>query len=314
MTRPIWPGDARFAFTVFDDADSSTVANTAPVYRLLADLGLRTTKSVWVLPSRGSFAGESLHDAGYRQWILELQAEGFEIGLHNVGDGAFGREEILAALEEYRSVLGSYPRVHTNHVSNPDCLYWWDRRFEFPVSAAYRLAFRVRSGRARPLAGEDPESPHYWADAAKEHVDYIRNLTFNGIDTLAADPRMPYFVDSKRAGSNRWFSSTDGQRLAEFRDLITPANLDRLEARGGACIVYTHFGSDFVDSEGRVDPLFRERLTDLASRRGWFVPVGRLLDHLATGTSGKDPGYAYRLARNLRWAVDRIEKRRRYGR
>ena len=66
MTRPTFPGDARFAFSVFDDADNATVANVSPVYRLLAAHGILTTKSVWVYPPRGRFGGECLLDPDYR--------------------------------------------------------------------------------------------------------------------------------------------------------------------------------------------------------------------------------------------------------
>jgi hypothetical protein len=267
-----------------------------------------------VYRSRGDFGGESLEDPAYRSWVLDLRARGFEIGLHNVGDGSFSRSEILAGLETFREVVGSYPRAHANHVSNPDCLYWWDRRFEFPFSLLYRLTYRARHGRLVRPRGEEPSSPHFWGDSAKRHLQYIRNLTFNGIDTLALDPRMPYRVASKEAFSNLWFSSSDGQRLEEMVDLLSPEHLDALEAGGGACIVYTHFGAGFVDGAGRVDPAFERRIVDLAGRAGWFVPVSTLLDHLAEGRSTADPGYRYRLARNARWAIDRLAKRRRYRR
>ena len=155
MTQPAWPNGARFAFSVFDDADNATRANSEPVYALLEAHGLRTTKSVWVYPSRGAYGGDSLADESYREWVRRLQSAGFEIGLHNVGDGAFSRAEILAGLETFRDVLGSGPRVHANHVSNPDCLYWWDRRFEWPINLAYRVAYRLRHGRRRRLSGDD---------------------------------------------------------------------------------------------------------------------------------------------------------------
>jgi hypothetical protein len=312
MTRPRFPGGARFAFSVFDDADDATVANSAPVYRLLAEHGILTTKSVWVYPPRGRSHGECLLDPQYRDWVLQLKEQGFEIGLHNVGDGSFSREEILAGLDTFRDIIGSYPRVHANHVSNPDCIYWWDRRFEWPFSLLYRLAYRLIHGRLGRRPGDDPSSPHFWGDASKRHLDYIRNLTFNDIDTLARDPRMPYPVRSKQAYSNRWFSSSDGQKVEEMRDLLSDANIDALEASGGACIVYTHFASGFVDDAGRVDPAFERGIARLASKRGWFVPVSTLLDHLAAEGPSDDPGYRYRLARNVRWAIDRAAKWRRY--
>ena len=312
MSRVSYPGGARFAFSVFDDADDATVANSAPVYRLLAENGIFTTKSVWVYPPRGGFQGECLLDDGYRDWVQELRDQGFEIGLHNVGDGTFSRQEILDGLEIFRDVVGHYPRIHANHVSNPDSIYWWDRRFEWPFNLAYRVAYRLRHGRIGRRPGHDPSSPHFWGDAVKAHIRYTRNLTFNGIDTLADDPRMPYEVRSKRAYSNLWFSSSDGQRVEEMRDLLSEANIDALEARGGVCIVYTHFASGFVDGSGRVDPIIQRRIEYLASKPGWFVPVGTLLDHLASQRPTTDPGYAYRLTRDLRWAVDRVRKWRRY--
>ena len=55
-------------------------------------------------------------------------------------------------------------------------------------------------------------------------------------------------------------------------DLLAPKNLDRLEEQGGACIVYTHFASQFVGADGRVAAPFRRALEDLAGRAGWFVP------------------------------------------
>lgn len=314
MTRRPLPNGARFAFSIFDDADFATVANVAPVYDLLAKHGILTTKSVFVHPSRGKFGGESLADPGYRKWVVDLHERGFEIGLHNVGDGQFSRREILDGLDLFREVVGAYPRAHANHVSNPDCIYWWDRRFEIPFNWLYRLTYRVMHGRRSELPGEDPSSPHFWGDAFKEHISYVRNLTTNRIDTLAFDPRMPYRVGSKERFSNMWFSSSDGQTVEEMRDLLSKANVNSLEASGGACIVYTHFASGFVDAAGQVDPVFERQIAYLASRPGWFVPVSTLLDHLAAGGSTGDPGYRYRLARNVRWGTDRLRKRRRYRR
>ena len=42
-----WPEDKGFAFTIFDDTDYQTAENTREVYSFLADLGLKTTKSIW---------------------------------------------------------------------------------------------------------------------------------------------------------------------------------------------------------------------------------------------------------------------------
>jgi len=42
-----WPEGKKFAFTVFDDTDLSTLGNVREIYSFLMDHGFRTTKSVW---------------------------------------------------------------------------------------------------------------------------------------------------------------------------------------------------------------------------------------------------------------------------
>ena len=41
-----WPNGKRFAFTIIDDTDKSTVENIKPVYDYLYSHGLKTTKTV----------------------------------------------------------------------------------------------------------------------------------------------------------------------------------------------------------------------------------------------------------------------------
>ncbi len=50
-----WPSGKKFAFTIIDDTDHGTVSNLKPVYDLLNELGIKTTKTVWVYPPRDSF-------------------------------------------------------------------------------------------------------------------------------------------------------------------------------------------------------------------------------------------------------------------
>ena len=78
-----WPNGKRFAFSIVDDTDDATVENVRPIYDLLAECGLRTTKTVWPLrPIRSSSLAETLEDSTYRNWIEKLQDDGFEIGFH----------------------------------------------------------------------------------------------------------------------------------------------------------------------------------------------------------------------------------------
>lgn len=306
-----FPGGARFAFTILDDTDFSEVANTRPVYDLLLACGLRTTKTVWVLPSRDRFAGASLEDPDYLGFVRNLQRRGIEIALHGVGSGRFSRAEIADGLERYHTLLGEYPRIHVNHGENPDNLWWGARRFAAPVSWLYGgLAPKGR----RAYHGEDPASPCYWADLASRHVRYIRNFTFNPIDTRQCDPRMPWRDPRPRAWSPGWFSSSDGHTVEEFTALLAPERVAELEQRGGVCIVYTHFGCGFVQ-QGQVVPAFAARVRALAGRPGWFVPVSTLLDHLAgPGGTPHTVSHAYLLRLSLRWLAGRVAKRLRFGR
>jgi hypothetical protein len=313
-----FPGGRRFAFSVFDDTDNGTIANLSPVYELLNEHRVLTTKSVWVYPPRGRFSGQSLRDEDYLGFIRKLQSQGFEIALHGVGDGSFTRQEIMDGLAIFHEKIGHYPRIHTNHSQNPGNLYWRHERFAFPISGLYRAAsgfLKPGSRTSNDSLGSQASSTQFWGDIAKRHILYMRNLTFNDIDTLTCDPRMPYEVRRKSEYSNLWFSSSDGHTVDEMTDLLAPKNLDRLEEQGGACIVYTHFASGFVGADGRVAAPFRRAIEDLAGRAGWFVPVGTLLDHLrASHAQDADQGYWYELALNLRWLADRIVKKARYRR
>jgi hypothetical protein len=308
-----FPDNKRFAFTVFDDTDGATVDNVKPVYDFLHELGIKSTKSVWVYPSRGSFGGSSLHDEEYARFILSLRDKGFEIALHSVGDGKFTTVEIREGVELFKSIVGYYPKVHANHASNPDCLYWWEKRFEEPISFFYTLF----SSRQSQDGGETRDGECFWGDVAKQHIKYIRNLTFGGIDTLAIDPRMPYLRKRTLEYSNYWFSSSDGHTASEFLDLLTEGNIDRLAEDGGACIIYTHFASGFATG-GNLNPGFRKSIEYLTRQDGWFVPVSTLLDYILSERQQIgckiEPSYGYFLYLNWRWAIDRYIKHRRYHR
>ena len=306
-----WPEGKAFAFTVFDDTDNSTVANTKPVYDLLFDLGFLTTKSVWVYPSKGQFSGQSLSDPVYLKWIHDLQSKGFEIGLHNVGDGFFTRDEILHGIELFHEHLGIYPRIHSNHKSNYDNIYWQSERFNWPYNHLYRVFQKMFRGQSFRSLGNIQESPCFWGDVCKKHIDYIRNYTCMDINTLEFNPSMPYIDVDKLAYSNRWFSSSDGHTAHEFCALANTESLERLMSQGGACIVYTHFASGFVDSRGNVLPLFRKKMEHLASLNGFFKPASTILDHLRTH---QQTTLAYQKPSTTRWLVDRIIKKARYRR
>lgn len=123
-----FPGGKKFAFPICDDTDAATVENVKPVYDYLCELGILTTKTVWVLPTNEPEVwpswGETLSDSNYASFILDLQDNGFEIALHGCRGGSSKRSEILESVEKFKEIIGHYPRIHINHYRNKDNLYW----------------------------------------------------------------------------------------------------------------------------------------------------------------------------------------------
>jgi hypothetical protein len=298
-----FPDNRRFAFSIFDDTDLSTVENVSPVYRLLEELGMRTTKSVWPLASTvdGLFSGSSIQEPEYLQFVLSLKRAGFEIALHNVRNSASTREEVEQGLAEFHRLLGHFPRVHANHAANRENLYWGAARFS-TLAPVYRV---IKSFYERwPFEGHVEGSKYFWGDICRVRIDYVRNLVFREINLERVNPSMPYY-DPQRPFVKAWFSSSDGGDANAFCDLMQPENQDRLEEEGGVCIVYTHFACGFV-RKGNVHPEVRALLRRLSKKRGWAVPVSTLLDylHLRRGTLEISPDEIARMERS--WLSERI--------
>lgn len=305
-----WPNNKKFAFTIIDDTDNGTVENTKPVYDFLYKKGIITIKTVWVYPPRDKFTGGCLLDNEYLDFILELQSRGFEIGLHNVGSGKFERDEIIEGIEIFKQKLGFYPKIQINHASNIDNIYWGSERYQ----SLLRIIIRLLYGDRRKYHGSDVNSKYFWGDVCKEKIKYIRNYTFNDINTLKLDPLMPYMDKDKLDYSNYWFSSSDGHTVEEFNHLVRKENIDKLEAEGGACIVYTHFASGFVDSKGKLNQEFIENIEYLSSKDGWFVPAGTLLDYLLSQKSTQHVSKIYLNRLDFKWVIDRVIKKLKFNR
>jgi hypothetical protein len=271
-----WPEGKEFAFTMVDDTDCSTVENTKPVYDLLAENGLLTTKTVWPLSEseRPISGGDSLENPCYRDWVLNLNAAGFEIAMHGVADGSSCREKVGAGFKYFREVIGEDPSIYTNHVGQAEGIYWGAARFDPPLRWIYES---IRRGHRREVyAGADLASPHFWGDHC-QRSKYVRNLVFADINTLKMDPLMPYH-DPSRPHVRNWFSSSYGSSVEAFCRLISEANQDRLLREGGACIVYTHLGSTFHPLSSDLKRLVRR----LGALPGWFVPATTLLDFIGS--------------------------------
>jgi hypothetical protein len=273
----IWPDDKRFALTIFDDPDSQDEQQSQLIYSFLADLGFRTTKAVWPLgPLRETNSpGTTCGDHSFRAHCQDLQRDGFEIGFHNAAPHSCTRQETIEALDLFRQYFGRDPVVMANHY-NADAMYWGPARLDGIHRQIYTL---ITLGRTRNRHfGEIPGHPAFWGDICRERIRYCRNFVFPGIDTLGALPTMPYY-DPRRPYVRAWYTSTDGHNCQQFLKAIAEESQDQLEASGGACIMYTHFGHWFVEN-GKLNATFQRLMKRLAAKRGYFVPTGTLLEYL----------------------------------
>lgn len=298
-----FPNGKKFAFTIIDDTDVGTVDNLKPVYDLLHQLGLRTTKTVWpVACPEGSAdfdSSQTLADEAYRAFAVDLQTKGFELTWHGATMEPSERPRTVAALERFRQIFGDYPRIHLNHALNRENVYWGVNRLD---SSLLRNAVRkLAHWEPDYFVGEREGSAYWWGDLCARHVMYGRNLTTNQLNTARFNPSMPYH-DPQRPLVPWWFSSSDAESVEEFNELLEPSHQDQLEREGGFCIIATHFGKDFA-RDGKVNPVTRARLEELASRPGWFPPAGELLDWLRqkrTATSSQATLSRYEWSR-MQW-------------
>ncbi|MBD3381065.1 MAG: hypothetical protein GF404_02595 [candidate division Zixibacteria bacterium] len=274
-----WPDNRKFAFTVFDDTDLSTLENTSEIYRFLFDLGIKITKSVWMLSGEKNVpnSGMTCEDPQYLKWILSLKEQGFEIGWHLASYTTSNRQTTINALDKFKDVFGEYPKAMANHSQNLENIYWGSAKLSNPlIKLIYNLATRFKNhGRFK---GHVRDSELFWGDICKSRIRYCRNLQFRDINTLKICPFIPYH-DSERKYVNLWFASADGANLNSYNSLLSEHNQDRLESEGGACIVYTHLGAGFYQDK-QLNTKFRSLMERLAEKAGWFVPVTELLDYL----------------------------------
>ncbi|MDH3600417.1 MAG: hypothetical protein OEU26_12350 [Candidatus Tectomicrobia bacterium] len=279
MPNPVtWPDGKDFAFTIFDDTDLQTVENAREVYAFLADMGLRTTKSVWPLRGglRPKIGGMTCEDAAYLQWVLSLQEQGFEVALHNVTYHTSPRPVTVQGIEQFHHLFGHYPFSMANHVGCYEGIYWGNSRLTGLHEALYNVLLRYR--KTNVFQGHIENSSLFWGDICKEHIQYVRNFIFGEINTLSICPFMPYH-DPKRPYVNYWFASSEGADINSFLSMIAEKNQDRLAAEGGACIMYTHLARGFY-AGGQLHSGFKSLMERLSRMNGWFVPVRNLLDYL----------------------------------
>jgi hypothetical protein len=186
------------------------------------------------------------------------------------------RPETRAGLDRFESLFGHAPYSASNHFVCRENMYWGDGRVSSFYALLYNLLTRFRQH--NQFRGHLPGDAHFWGDLCQAKIGYLRNFVFGEINTLDACPRMPYH-DPLRPFVPLWFASSEGAAVSSFVRCISEENQDRLEAEGGACIMYTHFANGFI-RDGALDSRFRRLMERLSAKSGWFVPVHVLLDFL----------------------------------
>lgn len=290
-----YPYGKNFAFTITDDADNHRLEKIRPVYELLSELGMRTTIAVWPREATRSNGmpdvegvfdyGDTLERGVYRDYILELKRRGFEIAMHTVSGGNDQREETIKGYEEFKSIIGEYPKINIMHSNNLEDVYWGAKVFKGDIARWIfgDLIGMVYAKARYQFGGEDPHSPYFWGDILKERTKYVRLWGTSDINTIRFNPSMPYH-DPDKPYVNYWFSFSDGYNLYYFNKLISDRNFERLARERGASIVYTHFAGFSKrkkDGSYKLDEYFRNQIEKIANQKdGWFVPASVLLDRL----------------------------------
>ena len=274
----VWPDGKDFAFSVFDDTDRATLDNVGKVYSLLAELGFRTTKSIWPLQAEEApmDVGSTCENREYLAWLKQLQAIGFEIGYHLSTFRSSVRAVTIRGIERFAELFGHYPKTMSNHVGCRESLYWGSDRLSGFNRIIYNVLTRYR--RNNKYQGHIEKTKYFWGDVSKEKIGYVRNFVFPDTNTLRMCPMMPYH-DADRPYVKYWFASSGGSTVEDFSACISEKNQDQLEGEGGACIMYTHFAFGF-DQDGNLNKRFKYLMKRLGSKYGWFVPASELLDYL----------------------------------
>lgn len=302
-----FPNSKRFAFTILDDTDDSTLENVKPVYDALKANGLRTTKTVWPVDcpegSRIFFAADTLQRKAYLEFVHQLATDGFEIAFHGATMESSLRDRVVRALEFFKGEFGAYPTLFCNHGHNRDNLYWGYKRFQ--TSWLRRTIRLFRKESASYYLGDVEGSDYFWGDLCREHIRYVRNWTFPRLNMFEVNPEMPYRLPGT-PHVNLWFSTADAPDVAAFVRLLSRENIDRLDQAGGLCIVSTHLGKGFT-RDGRLAPQVESIFRTLSEKQGWYVPASEMLDYLVEAQGKGQTLGAWRTAMlEMRYLVEKL--------
>lgn len=277
MIKNIWPNGKKFAFTIIDDCDNDRLDVINSIYNFLDDINIKTTKNVWIYPSRDTeMSGNCLLDQNYRECILNLKSLGYEIGIHGVGAGDFKKDEIADGFEIFKEIIGDYPNIHTNHKGNKDGIYVEFNRYSKLFNKIYKNS-KLKNIKSY---GDVYFSEYFWGNISKKYIKYIKDQEYNCTNIFKYDNYLPYVDRDRLEHSNYWFSCCDGYSYNKFNSIIDNRKIDQLIFERGLCIISTDFSRDFLDGNGEIGSTFRQNMEYISKRNGWFAPVTDILDYI----------------------------------
>lgn len=280
--RLLWtPWPYRAGFCITDDTDAADLRSVRIVYDVLRSLNLRTTKTVWPfepeepcgIPATpaSTLRGITLQDPDYLEYCRGLARDGFEIALHGASAGNNRRERIVQAFELLEREFGN-SGTYICHSKNADNIYWEEK-----VAPNARLRIMLRLYSRHRAFGEVEGSPYFWGDICREKVRRIRLFRTLKTDTLAVNPSMPYYEESKPYVRG-WFAATK----RSFHDCTSAAALNRLARSNGLTVLYQYMHRYADPVRDEVLPEFWKDAERLAADERILVDTTqRLMDRLA---------------------------------
>src|SRR5437667_2470462 len=277
----LWtPHPHRGGFAIVDHTDGASLEGVRIVYDFLDSLGLRATKTVWVFEPEGPsgipplpasvLRGVTLETRAYREYCAELVRRGFEIALHGASAGNNRRDRTLAAFERLERELKTGARTYVCHAKNAENPYWQARAVD---RSPLRWVMKLVASRHR-CSGEIPTSPYFWGDVCRERVRYVRLFRTAQLNTLAANPSMPYF-EREKPYVRGWFTMTD----RSLGDATRPEALAMLSHENGLCILRQHLARHADPESWSVRPGFEAAMRRLRGAPDlWVDTAGAMLD------------------------------------
>lgn len=278
-----FPFGKQFAVTFIDDTDGATLKNIRPVYDFLSEKNMYITKTVWPLKAtdysggykNASLEGETLQDQDYKYYCKELQERGFELAMHTASAGNSLRSETVQAYDFFEETFGHSPHTNIMHSRNIENIYWGKYISDNPIISKLLSILEPLE-----FSGHAETSPYFWGDVCKQRTKYVRLFETMKLNTLLADPSVP-FHDPSKPFVNWWFNSTYGAGICLI-NLLNDINIEKLRKNRGAGIIHMycrHYSIKDGKHKFKLNPVFKNTVDNLMSyKMGWFVPVVELLD------------------------------------